>query len=183
MIKINPIKTIALATALTAGTVCVAQNRMQGTTKPLVTATQNQNGKEIYNELMKLIEHPEPKVVPGRIWGTRIIHPIDKDKILATYKKVNANNVKDFLQPLNKDDDKAFWTMYRRVAKAVYNDNPRYAWKSEVRDHMVYILRDLANKYGNNVESYIKDQARWADDTEYFQHYIQDAFKKAIRHY
>ena len=66
MIKINPIKTIALVTALTAGTVCVAQNRMQGTTKPLVTVTQNQNGKEIYNELMKLIEHPEPKVVPGR---------------------------------------------------------------------------------------------------------------------
>ncbi len=170
----------------------VQQNQVQRTINVQAqtrSVARTQNGREIYNELTRLIEHPEPKTVPGLLWGTRTIYPIDKDKVLATYKKVNENNLKDFLQNVGpdkaRDDAHRFVGMYRYVHKVYHNDKDfrlMYAINSPVRQHMISILQGLAKKHGNNIASYLEELR---NPTHYgaMDDSIVDAFNAAISNY
>ena len=141
------------------------------------------SGHEIYKELIRLIEHPEPKVVPGILWGTRTIHPIDKNKLLATYKKINADNLKDVLQDVDGTSAyNRFARLYTRVYRAYYGSRTEVKYEGKLFDHMIKIIEDLAKKNGNAVLiAHHIEQLKHPSGYEWLWNgKVEDAFNAAI---
>ena len=144
------------------------------------------NGHEIYKELIELIEHPQPKVIPGILWGTRTIYPIDKNKLLATYKKINADNLKDVLQHVDGTSAyNRFSRLYYRVHKAYYGSGKEVDYRGILFDHMINVIEDLAKKNGNDVliAPHIEQLKHPSGYTWVFRKEVEDAFNAAISNY
>ena len=169
MLKVNPIKTMALPLVLAAGMTCMAQNRPQNVSRQVVTenyskANINQQdslvsrknvileANKIFEDLDYYCNNPKyGKNGPAYIWGTNSAMYYDKDKIVDAVNCIDKDNVVAVVNKIHSNHPRMN-NPYKAQISDITAMTGCIGYNEKINQHLRTVIMELADKMGMTQE-------------------------------